>query len=112
MSNSVAPLPTGQGVTVIAEHRQRRENEPQTSTDSDSSGDHPAGDQSRRDDAHRDAPPPVNAIAPVPAETLFAATLLANALPLEQPSSDEMRLRHSLGWVPPDSALRLRDKLI
>jgi hypothetical protein len=112
MSNSVAPLPTGQGVTVIAEHRQRRDNEPQRSSDNESPGEHSAGDQSRRDDAHRDSPPPVSEVAPVPAETLFAATLLATALPPPPPSSHEMRLRHGQGWMPPDSLLRLRDKLI
>jgi hypothetical protein len=112
MSNSVAALPTGQGVTVIAEHRQRREDEQQRSSENDSRGDHAAGDQPRRDDLHRESHPPADEVAPVPAETLFAATLLANALPPRLPSSDEMRLRHSQGWMPPDSALRLRDKLI
>jgi len=112
MSNSVAALPTGQGVTVIAEHRHRREDEPQHPADSDSPGDHAAGDQPRHDDPHPEPPPPADETAPVPAETLFAATLLANALPARLPSSHELRLRRGQRWMPPDSALRLKDKLI
>ena len=112
MSNSVAALPTGTGVTVIAEHRHRRDDEPQGSPDGESPTDHSASDQSSGSESHREPPPPPAGTPPVPAETLFAATLLASTLPRRLPSSGELRLRTGRGWAPPDSLLRLKDKLI
>lgn len=113
MSNSVAPLPSGIGVASIAEHRPRRDPE----------GHHPADDEPPADDhnspsteqpqaEHHDTPAPVADEAVVPAETLFATALLANIFTPSTPSPEEVKLRTSQGWTPPESSLRLKDKLI
>jgi hypothetical protein len=112
LSNSVAPLPTGPGITAIAEHRPRRDPDPRHPADEPHAEGHEGpedgGTRSRRPSP---APPPAEDEEVVPAETLFAAALLANALP-RPVSPDELRLRTAPGWTPPESALRLRDKLI
>ena len=111
MSTSVAPLPTGGGVTVIAEHRGRREQEGRP----DSNPEHRGEEGAPPDDtpaAHPHAAAPVPDEELVPAATLFAATLMASTLPRTGSTADELRLRSDQGWVPPDSSLHLKDKLI
>jgi len=114
MSNSVAPLPSGVGVASIAEHRPRREQEAHHQADDEARPDDPdsqrPGDQPQRD--HRDAPAPTADEELVPAETLFATALIANSLMSRAPSPEELKLRTNQGWTPPDSPLRLKDKLI
>ena len=111
MSTSVAPLPTGGGVTVIAEHRGRREQEgrPDSNPERDGAESAPT---SEAPTAHRQAAAPVPDEELVPAATLFAATLMASTLPRTASTADELRLRNDQGWVPPDSSLHLKDKLI
>jgi hypothetical protein len=112
LSNSVAPLPTGPGITAITEHRSRRDPDPRHPADEPHAEEHGGPqDGDHRPRPHHAAPPPAEDEQVVPAETLFAAALLANALP-RAVSSDEVRLRTAPGWTPPESALRLRDKLI
>jgi hypothetical protein len=113
VSTSVAPLPTGGGVTVIAEHRGRREQDGRPDPDAEHDGDDSAAaNAAPAPAAHAAIAPPPPDEELVPAATLFAATLMANSLPRRALTSDELRLRQGQGWVPPDSSLRLKDKLI
>ena len=111
MSNTVAPLPTGAGVAPVSEHRSRQEQHRQQG-EADQHGEEQAG---RRQPQPRftleAAPLPVDAEL-VPAETLFAAALLANEMPAPPPSPDTLRLATGHGWTPPESVLRLKDKTI
>jgi len=114
MSNSVAPLPSGVGVASIAEHRPRREQDAQHQADDEARADDdrdapPSDDQPRE---HREGPAPTADEELVPAEMLFATALIANSLVPQTPSPEELKLRTSHGWTPPDSPLRLKDKLI
>jgi hypothetical protein len=112
VSTSVAPLPTGGGVTVIAEHRGRREQDGRADAEPEHAGDESAPAEPVAVPPLVAAPPPPPDEELVPAATLFEATLLANSLPRTLPTADELRLRQGQGWVPPDSSLRLKDKLI
>jgi hypothetical protein len=111
---SVAPLPTGGGVTVIAEHRGRREQDgkPETEGAGDAAADGRAETVDPAPAPHHELPPPITEEELVPAETLFAATLMANAMPPSNRTTEELRRRSERGWTPPDSPLRLKDKLI
>ena len=113
MSNIVAPLPSGVGVASIAEHRPRREQEAHHQADDEARPDEhdsPSPDEQPRE--HREGPAPTADEELVPAETLFATALIANSLLPQTPSAEELKLRTSQGWTPPDSPLRLKDKLI
>ena len=114
MSTIVAPLPSGSGVAAIAEHRPRRESDPHQPGEDEARPDDSGADQQhqQRSAQQPEAALPVAEEPAVPAETLFAAALLANDLGPQLPSPDEMRLRNSHGWTPPDSSLKLKDKLI
>ena len=48
----------------------------------------------------------------LPADTLFTVALLANSLPIRSATPDEVMLRMSHEWVPPDSDFQLTDKTI
>ena len=62
--------------------------------------------------AHQAPPAPVEEEELVPAETLFAATLMANEM-VASSNPAEALLRHpGPAWTPPDSPLRLKDKLV
>lgn len=113
MSDIVAPVPTGFGVTAIGEHRPQRDgNAPHRQDEEHAAEDrHPDEGASRRQPRHGTPPPPVED-PPVPAETLFATTIFANQLMRQPPSPEELRLRNGQAWSPPDSSLRLKDKLI
>lgn len=116
MSDVVAPLPSGAGVAAIAEHRARREADAHHRSEDEPHGGEEQGG-SRRERRHPDraaelAPPPAPDEPVVPAETLFAAALLANDLLSLPPSPEELRLRNGHGWEPPDSPLKLTDRLI
>ena len=112
MSSSIAPLPSGGGVTVIAEHRQRRDQDPRLPGEKDRHDPTDGGDEPRHDHEHHDQAAPVVDEEAVPAETLFAAALIANELPPTLISPEELKLRNGQAWLPPDSPLRLKDKLI
>jgi hypothetical protein len=115
MSNGIAPLPTGGGVTVIAEHRSRRDPDQHRAADDDERGSgsehrHPEDRQPR---PHHGSPNvPVLDESTVPAETLFETALLANRLMPTTVSHNEILLRQNHEWIPPESGLRLKDKLI
>jgi len=111
MSSSIAPLPNGGGVTVIAEHRQRRDQDPRQPGEKDRHDD-PRDAEPHHGHEHHDQAAPVVDEEAVPAETLFAAALIANELPPSVISPEELKLRTGQGWLPPDSPLRLKDKLI
>ena len=111
MSSSIAPLPNGGGVTVIAEHRQRRDQDPRQPGEKDPHDD-PRDAEPHHSHEHHDQAAPVVDEESVPAETLFAAALIANELPPTLISPEELKLRTGQGWLPPDSPLRLKDKLI
>jgi hypothetical protein len=111
--DSVTPLPTGGGVTVVAEHRGRRDHDEPRQDDGkeqarDGEATAPAVPPARL--AH-EAPPPVADEQLVPAETLFAASLIANAARGVAPADPAPRPVER-GWQPPESPLRLKDKLI
>jgi hypothetical protein len=117
MSTVVAPLPSGSGVAAIAEHRPRHDPDArQQQGEEEARPDDSGADQQRqqRPPAHRQGGValPVADEPAVPPETLFAAALLANDVGRRTPSPDEMRLRTSHGWTPPESPLKLKDKLI
>jgi hypothetical protein len=113
MSSSIAPLPNGLGVTVIAEHRQRQEPEPRRPGEKDRREEtRDAADERHSGHGQHNQPPPVVDEESVPAETLFATALIANELPHAMISPQELKLRTGHGWLPPDSSLRLKDKLI
>jgi len=114
MSNSVAPLPSGVGVASIAEHRPRREQEAHHQSDDDArpDDDRDAAPQDSEPREHREGPAPTADEELVPAATLFATALIANSLLPQAPSPEELKLRTNQGWTPPDSPLRLKDKLI
>jgi hypothetical protein len=111
--DSVAPLPTGGGVTGIAEHRGRRDQDaqPEAETKGESSADS-RGEADSVLPQHHEPPPPVTEEELVPAETLFAATLMANAMGSPDSAAETLRRRSERSWTPPDSPLRLKDRLI
>lgn len=108
----MAPLPTGAGVAPVSEHRSRQEQQHRDPREPDQHADEQAA---RRQPQPRfmpeSAPLPVDAEL-VPAETLFAATLLANEMPAQPPTPDTLKLVTGQGWTPPESVLRLKDKTI
>jgi hypothetical protein len=109
--DSVTPLPTGAGVTVIAEHRGRRDHdEPKQDNGKEQV---PGGEPATpAPPVARDQPPPVAEDELVPAETLFAASLIANAARAAAAPAEPPPRPGDRGWRPPESPLRLRDKLI
>lgn len=120
MSGTITSLPSGSNVNAVAEHRQPRgrdKNQHESAPPEDEGkNDHPdtTADQQR---LARPAPSQSSATPGIdkpgfPPETLFEIALLANGLPPSLPSPDEMKLRASHTWLPPDSILRLKDKLI
>ena len=116
MSIVVAPLPSGLGVTAVNEHRTRRDPNDHRPPDEEATPEErqPDGeaDTPRQQQPRPDAAPPIADEPPVPAETLFAAALFAVDLVPRAPSPEEMKLRHTQDWQPPESTLRLKDRLI
>ena len=115
MSEGIAPLPNGMGVSVVAQHRPRPDREPREERDGQSRNDEhdpAAPDPEQRQHPHDPVAAPSLDDIGLPAGTLFTMALIANELPLAPPSSDELKLRAAHGWMPPDSPLRLKDKLI
>jgi hypothetical protein len=112
--DSVTPLPTGGGVMVVAEHRGRRDHDEPRRDDSHepAPGGEPAMPASAVARPPRDRPPPVAEDELVPAETLFAASLIANASRAAATPAKPLPRPVERGWQPPDSSLRLKDKLI
>lgn len=112
MNTNVAPLPTGHGVTLIAEQRARRDGDPRQPRDGEAQSE-------PRDNAPDGGPAAPRQIAPLaaeaaemPAEMLFAAALMASDMPLPRGPSPALRRTATPAWTPPDSPLRLKDKLI
>jgi hypothetical protein len=113
MSDLVASLPSGFGLSPVNEHHTRREGAPHHRQDEEHAHeDGPRDEGSDHNRPRQDSPPPPVDDPGVPAETLFAATMLANQLSQQPPSPGEYRLRNGQAWSPPDSPLRLKDKLI
>jgi hypothetical protein len=112
--DSVPPLPTGGGVTVIAEHRGRRDHDGprQDSRQEQTPGGEPAAPLQGAERAPQPPPPPAAEDELVPAETLFAASLIANASRRVAASPEPPLRATDRGWQPPESPLRLKDKLI
>jgi hypothetical protein len=111
--DSVAPLPTGGGVTVIAEHRGRRDQDGQPAGGKRGDGGEPRPETaSLAPPGNHDSPPPIAEEELVPAETLFTATLLANEMAPAPNTAEALRRHAGPAWTPPDSSLRLKDKLI
>jgi len=115
MSNVIAPLPGGLGVTMVAEHHSGRNSDTHHPPDEEPSDEHATDEHRSPDSRHRQtatpAPAPVLDDPVVPAETLFEATLLANRLLPNGPSPKEYLLRRPQEWTPPESSLRLKDTL-
>lgn len=112
LSTNVAPLPTGTGVATIAGHRPRREPDAHHAPDEPADGQADAGGERGQRPPPSPLPPAPEDDAVVPAEMLFAATLIANRLVPHPVTAEELRLRSGGGWQPPDLTLRLKDKLI
>jgi hypothetical protein len=101
----------GGGIAPISEHRSRQE-QPRRERDGEQHADDQPGHGKPRERFMPETPPaPVEAEL-VPAATLFAATLLANELPRQPVTADELKLATGQGWTPPESVLRLKDKTI
>ncbi|HTJ58651.1 MAG TPA: hypothetical protein VL418_13910 [Devosiaceae bacterium] len=108
MNTSVATPPNGVGIAPTGDHRQQRYQQ-ERSTRSKARA--PAeADEDGAGIAHTPAPPTDEPL--VPAETLFATALFASALLRMPPSAREISLRANHSWHPPESTLRLRDKII
>jgi len=102
-------LSTGGGVTPISEQRSRHDRphrEGERHAD-----DQPGHGRPRERFMPETAPAPAKDDL-VPAETLFATALLANELPRQPVTADELKLATGQGWTPPESSLRLKDKTI
>lgn len=128
MSNTIVVLPTGSGgVAAIGERHRRHEGSRQYRDDERPAEDRDQATENHEittehrgsdDGAHRPQPKRADAPAPalddpgVPAETLFAVTMLGIQLAHQPPSPSEMRLRTGGVWAPPESQLHLKDKLI
>jgi hypothetical protein len=112
--DSVTPLPTGGGVTVIAEHRGRRDHDEPKQDDGkeQAPGGEPATPALPPVRAAHEPSPPVAEDELVPAEILFAASLIANGARFPLPPAEAPPRPPERGWQPPDSPLRLKDKLI
>jgi hypothetical protein len=114
LSIVIAPLPNSMGVGAVGDRRPwqqpnlRRKADAEPNPDkSDDGSESGAGQQSAQHG-------PVNAALDLamPAETLFATTLMATQMLPRTLSPNELKLRNSQNWLPPYSALRLKDKLI
>ncbi len=115
MPNSVLPLPTGFGVTAITEHRPHRQPDPHPPAEEEPQAgqrDGAEGGEQQPPATPRDLPPPLTDEIGVDPETLFATALFANQLPPGPTAPRNLPRRAGSEWSPPESQLRLRDKLI
>lgn len=116
MSSAIAPLPTGAGVTVIADRHQQQGGSRPDSDDADERRKPQNPGNGAQMPAPRttsgEAPLPDPQDDPVPAETLFAVTLLANSMPQSMALPEALRQAGGPDWTPPDSSLHLKDKTI
>jgi hypothetical protein len=108
LSVAIAPLPDSIGITAVADRRQRQESDSRHQPDSDQS-DNNAENQARKT---QPAAPQAEPDFTLPAETLFATTLMALEMLPKALSQNELKLRNDQNWHPPYSAMRLRDRLI
>ena len=113
MSNVIAPLPGGL-VTVVAEHHARRDPDPHHAPEEETAEDSSGGERHSADERQHKSTQPVAPVVDdpgVPAEMLFAAALFANRMLPNAPSPEEYQLRRPQEWTPPESSLRLKDRL-
>jgi hypothetical protein len=109
MSATISPMSVSIGVGTIADRQQRPKSNDRKSTVK-------AAQRARVDDATQNqAYGQVNIAEEdecLPADTLFTVALIANDLPARPANTDEVMLRLSHEWTPPDSAFQLTDKTI
>lgn len=110
MTTPIAPA-NGTMAMRISERRQRQQPEGGAGKDGREAQSGPQQEAPHQPSPAAEAPPPPLDENPVPAETLFAASLMADRLARPQ-SVTEAKAFTSHGWEPPDSPLRLTDKKI
>jgi hypothetical protein len=98
------------GIGAIADRRSRQQPKPRHSPDTEPNSEGQDEGSRRRGAQHEGT----NAVpdATIPAETLFTTAQMATEMLPSSLSPNEIKLRNSQNWLPPYSALRLRDKLI
>jgi hypothetical protein len=101
------------GIGAVADRRSRQQHNSQHKSEPKPDPDAQDGSESsaRRPNAQHDGTAPLPD-ATIPAETLFTTTLMAIEMLPSTLSPNEVKLRNSHNWLPPYSALRLKDKLI
>lgn len=108
MSARSAPEPVGTALATAADHRPR-------SFATESQVARVLGNAAAADGeaASRlaDTPPPLP-LPPDPPGTMFAAAVMAGALPPKPTTPEEIFLRLGSAWQPPESDLRLADREI
>lgn len=113
MSAISAPMPASIGITSIADRHQRPTQQRRKVVAKTAQAGSIAVN-SEFSSQHSSAPPfdRQEEDASLPADTLFAVALIANQMPLHHTTIDEVMLRVSHEWIPPDSEYQLTDKTI
>jgi hypothetical protein len=109
MSATISPMSVSIGVGMIADRQHRPKSDDRRPT---AKTVQPTRvDEAAQNQAHGQ----INIAGEVeglPADTLFTVALIANHLPARPANADEVMLRLSHEWTPPDSAFQLTDKTI
>jgi hypothetical protein len=114
MSARIAPEPVNTAISTTADFRPRSAlGDQQTIPRSVSGNETLAASQygQTQESRHGDVLPPLPA-PPDPPGTMFAAAVMAGALPPKPETPEELFLRLGGSWSPPDSDLRLADRKI
>jgi hypothetical protein len=111
LSLVIAPLPNSIGITAVADRRPRQESDSRHKPDSDQPDTNDDNAENHARKTHLPAPQTEPDLT-MPAETLFATTLMAIEMLPRALSQNELKLRNNQNWLPPYSAMRLRDRLI
>jgi hypothetical protein len=109
MSARIAPEPANAALLSVADYRQRASTAAFASTPGTSPSE--AALPNETPAANPDFLPPLPA-PPAPPGTMFAAAVMAGALSPKPETPQEIFLRLGREWSPPDSPLRLADRVV
>jgi hypothetical protein len=114
MSARIAPEPVNTAISTAADFRPRTALGDQQMIAPGATG---GGAPSTKEQSEAQQPRLAETLPPLPAPpdppgTMFAAAVMAGALPPKPETPEEILLRLGSSWSPPDSVLRLADRKI